>query len=76
MKAKCILGCICKSIASRDKDVIIPFYSELVRPHLKYCVHFWSLQFKKDVDRPGRGLRRALMMKGLENLPSEEQLKM
>ncbi len=37
-KANTILGFIDRNISFKTKDVILPLYTSLVRPHLKYAV--------------------------------------
>ena len=71
-KANCVLGCIKKGVASREKEVTVP----LVRLHLEYCIQAWGPQYRKDVELLEWVQRRATqMIRGLENLSYEERLR-
>src|SRR5215813_14222909 len=63
-----MLGFIKSSISSRKKDVILPLYKSLVRPHLEYAVQFWSPHYRRDISCiekvPKRATRMIEAMKG------------
>ena len=66
LKANRILGMVSRNIENKTKEIILPLYRTLVRPHLEYCVQAWSPHLVKDVSKLERVQRRAVrMIRGL-----------
>ena len=49
-KGNQIIGLIRRNITYKGKQLIIPLYKAIVRPHLEYCIKAWRSYRKKDVD--------------------------
>ena len=47
-----------------------------MRPHLEYCIQFWSPQHKEDMESLEQVQRRTTkMIRGPENLPYEDRVR-
>ena len=65
-KANSELSCIKKEVASREREVIVPLYSALVRLQLEDCNKVSGPSHKMDVELLKWVQRRAMkMIKGL-----------
>ena len=75
-EANCILVCSKRSVASKLREATLLLYSALVRPHLEYCVHMRSPQYRRDVDLLEHVQGRATkIIHRVEHLSYEDRLR-
>ena len=51
LKGNQILGLIRRTITYQEKQLIVPLYNAIVRPHFEYSIHAWRPYRKKDIDK-------------------------
>ena len=73
-KGNKILGLIRRTITYKEKQLIVPLYKAIVRPHLEYCIQAWRPYRKKDIDKLERIQRRATKIPELRDLSYESRL--
>ena len=75
-KGNQILGLIRRNITYKEKQLFIPLFKAVVRPHLEHCIQAWRPYRKKDIDMLERIQRRATKsIPKLRDLCYEERLK-
>jgi len=71
-----ILGCAKRNVASRSREVILPFCTVQMRPQLEFCVQLWIPQHRKDMDLLEQLQRRATnVIIGIEHISYEERVR-
>ena len=61
-KGNQILGLIRRTIMYKEKQLIVPLYKAIVRPHLEYCIQTWRPYRNKEIDKLEKIQRRATKM--------------
>ena len=64
-----------RTITYKEKQLTVPLYKAIVRPHLEYCIQAWRPYRKKDIDKLERIQQRATkMIPELRDLSYESRL--
>ena len=61
-KTNCVLDCIKREVASKEREVIVSLFSAPLRPHLEYCIQALGTQQKKEAEIMKQVQRRATKM--------------
>ena len=71
-----MLGIIKHKITYKSKDVIVKLYKTLVRPHLEFCIQFWSQSLAGEKKMIKSVQRRALkLINGYKNTSYIDKLR-
>ena len=54
-----VLGFIAHNFRYKNKELILPLYKSVFRPHLEHAVQFWSPHLRRDIEKIGNIQRRA-----------------
>ena len=57
-----VLGFIASNFRYKNKELILPLYKSLVRPHPEHALPFWSPHLRRDIDKIKNIQRRATKM--------------
>ena len=71
-KGNQILWLIRITITYKDKQLIVPLYKAIARPHLEHCTQAWRPYHKKNIDKLER--RATKMIPELKDLSHESRL--
>jgi len=75
-KTNSTMGCIKRGVTSREREVTVPLYSVLMRPHLEHCIQVSGSQDRKDLELlECNSSLNTRMIRGLEHLSCEDRLK-
>ena len=61
-KARNVIGFIGRNFHYKGKDIVLPLYKALVRPHLEFAVQLWSPHYHGDIEKMEKVQRKATKM--------------